>query len=182
MGAKRVNFFCCKDDLLFIMQNIEKSVKLKYAAGGMYSSINDVKLYTTLLDYEDLGIHRSGEHQDGFFLVVEATSEITFEECRLFDGSIRYAVNQLKNPDSIIFHPGGLYKDKFLVHGQVSTIGTGSNARTLMKIFQKEIKRQCPKRSGGFYYYSEGVEHLYNNGVRLITISVKSPTEYDLKI
>ena len=32
------------------------------------------------------------------------------------------------------------------------------------------------------FYYSEGVEHLYNNGVRLITISVKSPTEYDLKI
>lgn len=181
MGTKRVNFFCCKDDLLLIIQNIEKSVNLKYAAGGMYLSINDVKLYTTLLDYEDLGTHTSGEHQNGYFLVVEATSGITLEGCHLVDGNTRYTINQLKNPDSIVFHPGGLYKDKFLVHGQVSTIGTGSKAQTLMKIFQKEIKRQCPKR-GGVFYYSEGVEHLYNNGVRLITISVKSPTEYDLKI
>lgn len=181
MGIKRVNFFCCKDDLILIIQNIEKSLKLKYVAGGVYSSINDVRLYTTLLDYENLGTHKSGEHQDGYFLIVEATSGITLDEFRLVDGSIRYSVNQLKNPGSIIFHPGGIYENRFLVHGQVSTISTSYIAQRLIKVFQKEIKRQCPKKNGVFYY-SEEVKHLYDNGVRLITISTKSPIEYDLKI
>lgn len=67
------------------------------------------------------------------------------------------------------------------MHGQVSTIGTSYNAQRLIKVFQKEIKRQCPKKNGVFYY-SEEVKHLYDNGVRLITISTKSPIEYDLKI
>ena len=67
------------------------------------------------------------------------------------------------------------------MHGQVSTIGTSYNAQRLIKVFQKEIKRQCPKKNGTFYY-SEGVKRLYDNGVRLITISTKSPAEYDLKI
>lgn len=181
MGIKRVNFFCCKNDLLLMIQNIEKSLDVKYAAGGVYSSINDVRIYTTLLEYADLGTHKSGEHQDGYFLIVEATSGITLDEFRLVDGSIRYSVNQLKNPGSIIFHPGGIYENRFLVHGQVSTISTSYIAQRLIKVFQKEIKRQCPKKNGTFYY-SEGVKRLYDNGVRLITISTKSPTEYDLKI
>ena len=181
MGIKRVNFFCCKNDLLLMIQNIEKSLDVKYAAGGVYSSINDVQIYTTLLEYADLGTHKSGEHQDGYFLVVETPSGISLDEFRLVNGSIRYAIDQLKNPDSIIFHPGGIYKDRFLVHGQVSTIGTCYNAQRLIKVFQKEIKRQCPKKNGVFYY-SEEVKHLYDNGVRLITISTKSPIEYDLKI
>lgn len=71
--------------------------------------------------------------------------------------------------------------DNFLIHGQVSTIGTGYNAQKLMKVFRKEIKRQCPKKNHVFYF-SEGVEHLYNSGVRLITINVDEPVEYDLKI
>ena len=50
-----------------------------------------------------------------------------------------------------------------------------------MKVFRKEIKRQCPKKNHVFYF-SEGVEHLYNSGVRLITINVNEPVEYDLKI
>ena len=49
VGIKRVNFFCCKNDLLLMIQNIEKSLNVKYAAGGVYSSINDVRIYTTLL-------------------------------------------------------------------------------------------------------------------------------------
>lgn len=181
MRGKRINFFCCKNDLQLIIQSIEKSLELKYEAGGVCSSINDVRIYTTLLDYADLGTHKSGEHQDGYFLVVEATSGITLDEFSLVDGGIGYSISQLKNPNSIIFHPGGIYKDRFLVHGQVSTIGTGDNVQRLMKVFQKEIKRQCPKKNGTFYY-SEGVEQLYNDGVRLITISAKSPAEYDLKI
>ena len=181
MRGMRINFFCCRADLRIIVENIEKSLNLKYIPSGIYSSIHDIRPYSSLLDYADLGIKKSGEHQSEFFLVAEAISEITFDKCHKIDGSVQYSVNQLCNPDSIVLYPGGIYMGNFLIHGQVSTIGTGYNAQKLMKVFRKEIKRQCPKKNHVFYF-SEGVEHLYNSGVRLITINVNEPVEYDLKI
>lgn len=181
MRGTRVNFFCCKAELRLMIENIEKSFNLRYVAGGLYSSTNEVKPYTSLLDYADLGIKRSGEHQSEFFIVVETASALAFEKCRMVDGSIKYSVSQLNNPDSIVFHPGGIYLDKFLIHGQVSAIGTGNNSKKLMNAFRKEIKRQCPNKSCTFYF-SEGAEHFYNNGVRLITINADEPVEFDLKI
>jgi hypothetical protein len=95
-------------------------------------------------------------------------------------GNFRYDVGPDQNPDSVIIAPGGIYNDqRVLVCGH---IGAGSNspeARSLCKGFAGAITK-------GFEYigsYRVGPEavRLMDEGYRLVTISLASPREYDLR-
>ena len=67
MRGMRINFFCCRADLRIIVENIEKSLNLKYIPSGIYSSIHDIRPYSSLLDYADLGIKSRGNIKVNFF-------------------------------------------------------------------------------------------------------------------
>lgn len=71
-------------------------------------------------------------------------------------------------------------REDFIICGHIATINTSPQALNIFKLFQKAIKKQCPYVQGR-YWYSEKVKNL-GDKYRLITISTKSPEEYDLKI
>lgn len=177
--SKEIYFFTLKQDLYNIIKSVEQTISLKYVMNGMYDS-PDINIYSSLEEYNDLGIKKSGEHQSESFLVLEEKCNLNVRQVKQIDGSIKYFVDQLQNENSIVLWPGGIYENQYLICGHVGTIKMSDVSKKILGLFQKSIKRQCPNRSGRFWYSNE-VRNM-NNQFRLITINVNQPKEYDLKI
>lgn len=179
--AKEIRFFATKSDLLSILRETEEMMPVKYIRTGSYSAADAIEGYKSLLTYENLGINISGDHQNESFLVIRAEDSLTLNDCCIVGGSRRYFVDQLKNEQSVVLWPGGVYGGKFLVHGHIGTIHTNTTAKKLYGVFQKAIKKQCNVKVNGFYISSD-VLNLHRSGCRLITINVRQSPEYDLHI
>lgn len=177
--SSEIYFFMTRDDLLHMLTRVEESIKVKYIENAAYYS-KDIPIYDSLTDYEYLGISKTGDHQSDSFLVLEKSEELHPEERLQSDGKTRYLVDQSNHPDSAALWLGGMYQDKFLVCGHMGTISGSDTSKRIFNTFRKCIKAQC-KYKKGRYYFSDNVKEI-SDKVRLITISVKSPPEYDLKI
>lgn len=91
-----------------------------------------------------------------------------------------YFLSQKLNPDSIVFSPGGVYKDQpAMIAGHIGTISQSSNALTLYKGFVRAITKGFEKI--GSYYVGPEAVRLMQQGYRMVTISIGSPVLYDLK-
>jgi len=95
------------------------------------------------------------------------------------NGQIYYFINQKDNQASIAFWPSGIYDNNFLVCGHVSTISTDHISLDLYKAFCKSLKKGFVKIE---QYYVSPAAYEISKKVRLITINVKQPIKYDLRI
>lgn len=176
---KQIFFFLTKNDYVCIVQEIEKNISLKYVEAKAYTS-KDYKQYNTLLEYENLGINKSGDTKEQRFLVVEENEEIVLREVLQKDGTYKYFIDQMQNENSVIFQPGGMYNERYFIAGNVGTIAVSEKSKRILNTFSKVIKKKC-KTKIGRYYISEEAESIYQD-VRFITMNVKQSEEYDLKV
>lgn len=177
--TRRFFFFATKKDLHKIIQNVEKSMNLKYVENTAYDSC-DMNVYNSLEEYEYLGTKQSGECQSEMFIVLERDTELRLNRVPQCGGGVKYFPTLDTNNDSIYIFPGGIYEDKYWLSGHIVTGNESPNAIKIFNLFKKYIKKQCPN-CVGLYWYSDEVKNLSNN-YRLITINTKQPTEYDLKV
>lgn len=177
--AKEIYFFCTKNDLINILQNVEEIIQLKYVEVKSCSSPN-FEEYNSLEEYKEFGTNKSGNHQSESFLVLEKSDKLVVREVQQSVGVIKYFIDQSMNKNSISIWPGGIYDNKYLICGHVGTINTTEKAKNIFNAFQKQIKKQCVFRAGR-YYVGEEAKDLYNR-LRFITININQPSEYDLKI
>lgn len=177
--AKEIFFFLSKKDLVGVLQELEKSLQLKYIIVKSYIS-NNIKEYKSLVDYEALGVNKSGNHQSESFLVLDKSSKLILKEVMQTDNTIRYIVSQERNMDSVVFWPSGIYENSYFICGHVGTISSSEMSQKIFTAFQKAIKKKCTTRIGR-YYIGEEAKKSYNH-MRFITINVNQPKEYDLKI
>jgi len=94
-------------------------------------------------------------------------------------GVRRFAIDQLKNPDTITFSPGGLWNNDILLHGRVATASQSKSSQALMKRFKAALQKTFVKVKA--FYVGPQALMLLKNGQRL-TISAQSPREFDLAI
>ena len=59
----------------------------------------------------------------------------------MFDGKIRFDVEQHANPDSIILRPGGKWIDGAVIAGDIATISKSPVAQSLMSGVHSGIKK-----------------------------------------
>jgi len=89
-------------------------------------------------------------------------------------------LSQKLNPDSVVFSPGGVYKDQpAIIAGHVGTISQSNDALALYKGFVRAVAKSFEKI--GSYYVGPEAAKLMAQGCRMVTISVVSPPLYDLK-
>jgi hypothetical protein len=88
-----------------------------------------------------------------------------------------FAFDQLDNPDTVTFAPGGLWKNIAIISGSVGTASNSPVARQIFNDFRRSIRSNF-ERIKSFYVGCEAVE-FWRKGLRLTT-SLKSPQEYDL--
>lgn len=141
-------FFASTNNLLEIIRDIKTKVLVKYIKIQSYSAKDEIKIYGSLLEYEKIGINESGNHQSEQFLVIPKDQTIEIRETRLSDGDSRFFIDQYNNKNSIVFWPGGIYENKYLICGHVATIDTSGPAKKLFNTFSKGIKKSVIKKLG----------------------------------
>lgn len=177
--ANEIYFFATKEDLLRIIQKVEQNIKLKYVENNSYDS-NEIKIFNSLEEYENIGINLSGNHQSQSFLVLEWNDILNIREVKQTSGGMKYCVDQMVNENSIVIWPGGTYKDKYLICGHMGTIHKTLKSKNLFNIFQKAIKKECSKKVARYFIGNEAIKQCEQ--MRFITMNVNQSEEYDIKI
>lgn len=179
--SKETFFFATGEDLRANLREVERSRPLKYVKCAIYSSPEDYVTYNSIDEIECLGTNISGNHHSERFLVLDSAFGIEDDAVQQNNGGVKYFIEHIKNPTSIMFLPGGFYGEECLVEGNVNTISDDPVSLDLYKHFRKGLIKGFTKIPKTRYYVSEEVLRIHE-GIRLVTIDVKSPPVYDLDI
>lgn len=175
--SKDIHFYATKADLLPFFDLVGEG--LQYVRTGIYPSSEPERFSSGLL-IPNLGIaNNESAVSCASFLVSEANTRIVPRSLSPFNGSERFAFDQLNNPNTIAFSPGGIWDNDILLHGRISTMSDEKSVIRIMKIFSSAIRKNSTKIKA-FYVGLEALEML-KNGKRL-TIAAQSPGTFDLKM
>lgn len=170
--------FATRSDLMPGIERIESQKDLQYSKTGLFHQ-EEINFFYSIKTLSDFGYSYFGNHaKEAAFLVVERKYKINKEKIKQKKGGYLYHIGQGKNPYSIIFRPGGLYKDRYIVRGNFGTVSKSKESIKLYRFFKKEITKGFTKIKG-LYVGPEAIK-LANSGVRLITIHAAQPPKYDL--
>lgn len=176
---KRILFFALKDDILPVLAAVEDEAPLKYVRTGNFT-VPAYDCYTSGAEIPRLG-QASFASAVGCdkFLVTQRVVPIEVETLALSAGGTRYLVDQLMNPDTVVFAPGGVWDNTILLYGGVTTVSDSVLAQHLMKRFSSAIKKRF-SRVGPYLVGPQALCFL-KEGNRL-TLAAQTPREFDLKL
>jgi hypothetical protein len=191
--SHQTHIFATGADLEPGLRLIESQRRLKYVALFRYSTNTrgesivvphtspDFQEYDSLLVVPSLGANRTSDHNTGDqYLVTNADAEILFESVPQRKGGIHYLVATRNLIPILVFQPGGRYQDQYLICGHIGTTSEHPESLALYKDFTKAVTRGFQKI--GSYKVGPEAKRLMDEGIRMVTISIKSPPEYDLRI
>jgi len=176
---KQILFFALKSDLLQVFKDFETAGAVKYVATDTINSPH-YAIWTQGAALPNLGkASQASAINCDSYLVCGPDTEINLRALSPIDSKERFAIDQLKNPDTIVFSPAGEWNEDILLHGRVSTTSTSQLSQSLMRRFQKALRKSFVKIKA--FYVGPQALVLLKNGRRL-TISVQSPIEFDLTL
>jgi len=135
---KQILFFALKGDLLPVLEAVERNGPLQYVRTGNCLS-PDFDRYLHGADIPDLG-RASVESAISCesFLVAPRTMPVNVTSINGIGGIRRYCMDQLINPDTVCFLPGGVWKENIILYGRVATASKSAISHGLMKQFHSE--------------------------------------------
>lgn len=177
MPKNQLSFFATKSDTKLLFENVEK-LSLHFLLTGLFDSPN-VALINSLLTISDFGKVSVGDiNQTKTYLASDRKNPFKVRAVPQKHGDTKYAIDQLVNPKTIMFRPGGVLKEKSLIAGQIGTISDDPASLKLFDYFKKIIQHQFSKIKS--FYVGVEAEKLLDKGWRL-TANVETSTLYDLK-
>lgn len=174
----QILFFGVREDILPMLQLVENGPPLKYARMGNFLRDevgNRLDVFNFGEEIPNLGMATAESAiACESFLVCDKGTPINLEAV----GTERICVDQLDNPDTVTFTPGGILNKDIVLHGRIATVSESPASQALMKRFQGAIKRTFSKVKA--FHVGPKALALLQCGTRL-TISAQSPREFDLK-
>ena len=123
MRGKQTMFFALSDDLLPVLEEIERDFDIEYVLMGRFEA-NHAERYSSLSEVPNIGMTDWGSWAglDRGFMIIPKDS-LCIEEFPLSKGGAVFLVDPKMNPASIELTTGGIYtkKGKVLVAGRVAT-------------------------------------------------------------
>lgn len=180
MKGRQTHFFATTRDLIKICQNCECQREIRYVLFGLFEVPNPPE-YESLLEWDGLGINQSGNKTAvERFIVLDRRTEIRSEIVPQRSGAAKYSISQSGNPSSIVFCPSGSYDEKTIIAGSLGTISDDQASVEIYNLFRRVIMKNSEKI--GNYYVAENALESMKRGARMVTIGLKTPSEYDLKL
>lgn len=174
---RHILFFATKEDLLPMLQMAEAREPLKYVRTGNFTKPN-LEIFLRGSDIPGLGKATcESAHASASYLVCEQALPVVVRQINRTDGTERFCVDQLHNPDTVGFTPAGMWNDDILLHGRVATASDSEVSQSLMKLFHTAIKKRFTKIRA--FYVGPNAQLMLRAGKRL-TIAEQSPREFDL--
>jgi hypothetical protein len=181
MKSKQTMFFSVFTDIEPIIKSIESTHQIHYFETGLFDN-KEVNNYNSLFEISNLGFTKYGDwNYDKSFLLLPKQLSLKVREVPQRKGGVKYAVDQLINPASIILQIGGIYseKDNVLVAGKVGTVSEDVFSLEMYKAFHSKIKKEFSKIQE--FYVGKGAQERLKLGWRLV-LDEGRKKEYDLII
>ena len=180
MRGKALMFFATGDELVNIFKEVSSKINFKlFRIDDIYN--NQIEVYESIDEIEDIGISISGDQVlDKRYLLIPKNNEPKTRKVELKSGNgFTYHADQGNNPSSVLFEPGGVYKNyEAIISGQINTVSKDEWSQELYKILSKEFKKKFEKIN--VPYVSTNAAKKLDEGVRL-TKSIDMPPLYDLQ-
>jgi hypothetical protein len=175
--TKQLLFFATKEDLRPLLAAVERVVPIDYVLMGIYPA-EVAEKYGSIEDIPNLGrATTDSASTSGEFLVVKKNCTVKTRSVAGVDGKTRYFIDQLLNPNSVTFAPGGLWDSDVLLNGRFATVHDDEGSQALIKQFAKVLRKSFRKLKA--YWVGPEAERLLEAGKRL-TIAAQTPREFDL--
>ena len=176
-NMKQIQFFATREDLLLVLENVERDTTLRYVRTG--NQLNPYfETFQRGRDIPNLGVaDRETGSVCGTFLVAKAATSITAKNLRGSSGVQRFVVDQLLNPDTVALTPAGRWGEDLVLNGRLATASNAAVSQELMKRFSSAFRKHF-RRIGAYWVGPQSVA-LLAAGKRL-TISAQSPPDFDL--
>jgi hypothetical protein len=173
------HFFAVRDDLLLLLVAVERRGPLSYTRMGNFDRA-ECDRFDRGFDIPGLGraATDSASACDSFLVTVPDVP-VRLRSLETATGERRYCVDQLINPDTLEFSPGGLLGEEAVLSGRVATVSDTAMAKDLMGRFRSGVKKSFRRVKA--YWVGPGAFDLLRAGYRL-TASVGSPREFDLAL
>jgi hypothetical protein len=173
--GRQQGFFATRSDLESLLRLAEEGQSLIYVGAGLFAD-PERPCFSTGLAIPNLGSSQSGDSvQDPSFIVLTKGSPVAIRDVPQRAGGVRYAVDLLKNPGGMEFHPGGLHGDS-LIAGRIATLSQDSF--DVYGLFQSALSRLFGWVKG--WRLGPEAASLFNTGRRLTT-GVATSSDYDLR-
>ncbi|WP_141758669.1 hypothetical protein [Duganella sp. HH105] len=173
-------FYATANDLLPALDHIESKLQLAYTLTGLFDEDAQITYATgstlpTLAKPLSVGSAIAGPG----YLVTERLLPIRSREVQQNDGGKKYAVDQLLNPDSIVFQHGGFYSAEIFLPGRIATVSDTPAAMKIQRAFSTVFTKRFTRVKA--YWVGQEALTLLQQGTRL-TFGEGSPSEFDLKL
>jgi hypothetical protein len=173
------HFYALPEDLVGIFDLVEASQPLRYTpietlASAMPKSVLNGARLPTLNAPPPADSASSGYS----WLVTCRDREPVGRRIELNSGGVRYAFDQLENPDSIELLPGSRHQSGAILYGRIATGSDSATSRRLFGLFKLAIGKRF--RNINAFWVGPKAEEAWRQGARL-TIGLASPQEYDLR-
>lgn len=180
---KQMHFFALKDDILAMLNLVENRGPLTYVLTGNFPSpeLKDgIRAIYAGAEIPNLG-NAAGDSSAicDAYLVCERETPINLRHLDDVEGSERVCVDQLANPDSVVFLPAGAWDGHSVIQGHVGTASDSPIAKLIMKRFETAVKKLFVKIKA--FHVGPNALRSLESGERL-TSSVRSPREFDLTL
>jgi len=170
-------FYATKEDLLPILEFAEAGKPLKYARTGHYGqSKPEVLLNAASIPGLGTANDDSSVGCDSYLILGQSVALLVRDMLQQ-DGTTKYLVDQLVNPDSVVLTAGGARMPDILLHGRAATASDSPHSQELMKLFASAFRKRF-KKVKAFWVGNHALSQL-QRGTRL-TMAVSSPREFDL--
>ena len=173
---RQLHFFALREDLLPVLEAIEHEIPLKYVLMGQATQV-ERQSFNHAVEIPNLGYAITESASSGLtFLVTGRDMPIKARPIKTALGT-SYLFDQLDNPDTITFSPGGIWGDDVILSGRVATVSESPFAKDLMKRFNRNLKKRFDKIKA--FSVGQAASALLDAGRRL-TASAQSPRQFDL--
>jgi len=179
MNATKIKYiYATKDDLIPALKVFEDNVRIKYVEVTFSETPNAI-IHNSFCEIPNLGISQYGEAVlETCYLIIDEKENIGYQSISQRDGTLKYSIDVIGNPNSISWRPGGENtKNKCLIRGEICANIENIEAKKLWKVFANNLSKEFSKLKG--YYIGTHAMDLYKRGVRL-TPSYKFSKDCDL--
>ncbi len=179
MISKEIFFLGIKEDLLNILIYIESNFKIQYIKAGLLCDIPSIE--KTLKNKSNLGIvdHKDWNFNEKF-LILNQDTELMIRKIEQRRGGVKYAIDQLKNQNSIVVSLGGYNQsENAIIASKITALYDTDFINKIYKELSKIIKKNSKKT--GRFYISKGALDMSTKGVRL-TEDSRSTRNFDIVV
>lgn len=177
MITRSFRMFATKEDLISILYDFQQNNNIHYFKCGRMDDLVEI---SDITKEPHFGINIRGNHINNQWLVcLNDTSPIKRKNKFCVDNI--FFIDQELNKTSIIIDIGGLYENQALFPTEISTIWyENENSKHLYTILKKSCKKFTHCKQNGYLIGKDA--YSKREYYRFCTISIDSPSTYDLKL